>query len=319
MSKVALGDKSYLERLCLQIAERILCIPVVSENETSGAAMKVEVLKIEQEGRILHPAFTSFNRFQDWLKSTGRQHENIEMLGVDFCSVLDLDAWLWIDPGYEYSVCLAPHVVDQIALKESDDGVAEAPAQVESPRAEPQPPQQQAHQRPPLAVTHHEVSQTDSVPEEQFDVDLAMENDSQSGEDDYVVQAPPGNEQEPASLEPDPSPKVESKRPAFLEKDDGGGWSTPGILNEEPAPSSSRSTPAEDRSEQSERPAIERTSEFDRPYISVVNRERRAASGVDSANKNLLDLSEDEETKIRSKPAQQAPQKRSWRDLFKRK
>lgn len=340
LSRVAAGDKEFVDRLCQQLADRMLIVPLVSERNDAGEATKVVVMRVEKDGNSLVLGFTNAQRYQSWCERRGETPENLEMLGSDFCSALDLDAWLWIDPGSEHSLSLAPHIVDKIALAGTEEEAAEEelPAPLNrgaAPETVERAPADDREAYPENAEDAEEYEETEvAVPQansddEPFD-DLESEEALEGSEFEvYVEETEPANRYKgdidggedrryvvddmPAPQSSSPGVSGGGKKPSLLDPDDEEDFQSVGH-----AEASAQGEYA--------------TGEFERPDLTSppkeeeMTRSRGAASKQKPAvKKNLLDVDEDELPYGRNReivgPGARPPEppKKSWKDWFKRR
>lgn len=145
IQKVAAGDRSFAERLCGQLADRLLYVPTTAQAK-SGAAVKISIQKIIDAGTPCVPVFTSDKKFRAWCAHTGRPTESIALLGADLCSALGEAAHIWVDPGCDPNIKLGPDFVEQIAVSGGTGNYAEAAKEA---RSEPPPPTERTTEPPP--------------------------------------------------------------------------------------------------------------------------------------------------------------------------
>lgn len=117
MQKVASGDLSYLDRLCKQLADRLVFTPIVASSDSSDASPKTtfSVLRINEASRSLVPLFTTERRFKEWNEKTKHQGGSISLLGGDFCAALGPNTWISLDRGFEDSIELDPVFVAKVS------------------------------------------------------------------------------------------------------------------------------------------------------------------------------------------------------------
>lgn len=150
MQKVAEGDRSYVDRLCKQLSDRLIFAPVVSAPPAAAGAKSkstFSVLRISEASRSLVPIFTSEKRFKEWGEKRGHGGGSISLLGGDFCAALGADTWVTIDPGFDESLELEPTLV----VKISESGLNDEPAAPEEDSIEIEIPQSQLVRTPPTA------------------------------------------------------------------------------------------------------------------------------------------------------------------------
>jgi len=131
LQKVAAGDEQYVERLCRQLADRLLIVPTskagtgtpsdlnyTSTNLSVNRAHNEEIVRvyrIKEAHRSVIPVFTAQKRYKTWCEKEGHKHESISLLGADLCLSLGGKAWIAIDPGHENAFELQPALVQRIA------------------------------------------------------------------------------------------------------------------------------------------------------------------------------------------------------------
>lgn len=151
MQKVAEGDRSYVDRLCKQLSDRLVFAPVVSAPAAApGSKSKstFSVLRMNEASRSLVPIFTSEKRFKEWGEKRKHGGGSISLLGGDFCAALGTDTWVIIDPGFDDSLELEPSLV----LKVSESGLSEEPIAAEEDSIEIEVPQSQVARPAPVAA-----------------------------------------------------------------------------------------------------------------------------------------------------------------------
>lgn len=129
LEKVSQGDRSFMEALCVQLAERLVYVPVLDVTaDASGVSTTVDVVQFREGERHIIPAFTSEKRFQEWKSKAAHQGGSISLLGADLCAALGSGSWVSIDPGNPASVELPPAVVEKIAKTGIDgEGTIQSP------------------------------------------------------------------------------------------------------------------------------------------------------------------------------------------------
>lgn len=142
LQKVAEGDESYADRLCAQLCDRLLYVPVAPTEKKAGSETKLtfNVVTIAEAHRSLVPIFTTEEAYKAWVGASQHKGASISLLGADFCAALSGDSWVQVDPGTERKVELPPLLVKKIA----SHGVADEAARQgerttikETPVAEP--------------------------------------------------------------------------------------------------------------------------------------------------------------------------------------
>ena len=116
LKKVAAGDDSYREKLCNQLAERLVYVPSLSTMQANfGKTTRVSVVRFKDGEKDLVPIFTSERAFDAWRTSNSYPGGSFSLICADLCMALEPQSWIKIDPGTEVEVTLAPEQVDQIA------------------------------------------------------------------------------------------------------------------------------------------------------------------------------------------------------------
>ena len=129
LQKVSSGDESYLDRLCQQLADRLVYIPGVADSAAASGAPEVQIqaLRIQEEHRSIVPVFTTAEQFDLWRKNEQRAEEPMALFGADLCAALDGKAWIRIYGASEKPVELQPALVKRIAAIAPSDLVEETP------------------------------------------------------------------------------------------------------------------------------------------------------------------------------------------------
>jgi len=121
IEKVAEGDVSFVDRLCAQLADRLIYVPIKKEGSApKSRQVSFEVLKLNEGEKILVPVFTSEHFLTNWCQAQGLDAELISLLGADFCLALGDGSWLLIDPGAGATVELPPDDVRKIATVDAE-------------------------------------------------------------------------------------------------------------------------------------------------------------------------------------------------------
>lgn len=128
LQKVAEGDLEYIDRLCSQLADRLIYAPITTKiDAVSAAKTTFSVVKLTEVHRDLVPVFTSEEGLKKWMQSIQHTGGSISLLGADFCAALGDKTWLQVDPGSSLSVELQPKLVCKIAaIEASTEKFAEA-------------------------------------------------------------------------------------------------------------------------------------------------------------------------------------------------
>ncbi|MFM1847263.1 MAG: SseB protein N-terminal domain [Pseudomonadota bacterium] len=139
IQKVSEGDRSFLARLCAQLADRILYVPTKAQAK-SGQRVKVSIFRLSEEGKTIIPVFTTEKKLKDWALHGQRTVDSISLLGADFCSALDGESSIWVDAGSEPSVKLPPEIVREITMAGGSGDYTEIASAAAPPRKEMEPP-----------------------------------------------------------------------------------------------------------------------------------------------------------------------------------
>lgn len=126
MSKVAGGELSFLERLCLQLMDRLVFIPVLDMHR-EGTTASVDAVRITINNTLYVPTFTSERRFAEWRTTQEEECQSISLLGGDLCAALERGIGVVVDPGAQNSVRLQPDTVAEIAEYVLSEAPAEPP------------------------------------------------------------------------------------------------------------------------------------------------------------------------------------------------
>ncbi len=121
--KVARGDTSCMDKLVRRLADRILCLPVLSDPSSSVATnTKLNVYRYSHFGKEIIPVFTSEAIFENWRSQVSVGVEQVQLLGGDVCAAIGSGSWLSVDEGTEHAAMLDPFVVEKIAAEPIFDG-----------------------------------------------------------------------------------------------------------------------------------------------------------------------------------------------------
>ena len=167
LQKVASGEESYIDRLCQQLADRLVYIPVVDDSvANSGAAeVQIQALRIQEEHRSIVPVFTTAEQFDLWRKEEQRAEEPMALFGADLCAALDGKAWIRIYGSADKPVELQPSLVKRIAAIEAagfgDDDTDQAEPLAVAPEVRHAPPPAPP---PPNATQEVAVSRIEGSP-----------------------------------------------------------------------------------------------------------------------------------------------------------
>ena len=107
LERVSCGDKSYLKRLCRQISDKVVFVPVEDSSEEEGTLQKIKVTLCQSRsflsGKAI-PVFTNKELFAEWATVRGHTRGVIQVLCGDLCIALGKSGTIQIDPGKAYSV-----------------------------------------------------------------------------------------------------------------------------------------------------------------------------------------------------------------------
>lgn len=119
LDRVADGDESYRMKLCKNLVDRLLYIPLAPEAEPESKkksdAVTIRVFEMKYAGKPVVPIFTDEMMFNDWLESQSKPVESVTLMGADLCKVLPESLWLLVDYGSESEVILDEAMIDSIA------------------------------------------------------------------------------------------------------------------------------------------------------------------------------------------------------------
>jgi hypothetical protein len=133
ISKVASGEHSYMERLCAQLADRLVYVPLAAPVRNQGSKTTITAFTMHQGNRSVVPVFTSESKFKNWCFEEGHNDASFSVLGADLCAVLDSTSWIVLDPLDSVSVELNPEAVAMVAAS-----VQALPTPATSQNSEPQ-------------------------------------------------------------------------------------------------------------------------------------------------------------------------------------
>jgi len=116
IAKVAAGEKSFVDKLCAQLTDRLCYIPAIQVDSESNHT-RIQVARIERHGQSFVPLFTHERTFKTWAAGHSEKVEPVSLLGGDLCAVLGLGRGVILDPGSDPSAELAPEAVSKIAVE----------------------------------------------------------------------------------------------------------------------------------------------------------------------------------------------------------
>lgn len=121
--KVARGDRSYLKRLCRQISDKHVFVPVINTVEVVGKQSLVRV-KVPSASTGLFkssiPVFTSREYMRVWIEDRGNNNGFISICCADLCSALDKRTSIEIDPNTENAVRIGPRHFDLFSTESEE-------------------------------------------------------------------------------------------------------------------------------------------------------------------------------------------------------
>ena len=150
LQKFSEGDTAYLDRLCSQLAERLVFAPMV-EQEADGGKTVVKIFTVSTPTRTVVPIFTSEAYYESW--ATARGHTTLSamsLLCADFCAALAPEIWVVVDDDGPHRAELSPFAIKQIASTESK---GEDPIEETHHQQEPAPVPQLIQQSPAVEPT----------------------------------------------------------------------------------------------------------------------------------------------------------------------
>lgn len=117
LTKVSQGDKNYLAKLSVRLADRLLFVPLlatqVEGNEMGQGA--IPFFHIKGEGVRLVPVFTDQLGLKEWCKIKALELPYVSLLGYELCLALTRDIGLVINPTSFNTVTLSSDAIDMIA------------------------------------------------------------------------------------------------------------------------------------------------------------------------------------------------------------
>ncbi len=146
MQKVASGDLNYLDRLCKQLADRLVFTPITSSSNSGPNKAKTtfSVLRLNDNGNSQVLLFTTEKRFKEWSQKASHQAGSISLLGADFCAALGKETWISLDKGFEEEIVLDPVFVAKVSASTSQFDMHDEVDEVEGD----EPPQQPEMEAP---------------------------------------------------------------------------------------------------------------------------------------------------------------------------
>ena len=119
LDRVADGDENYRSKLCKNLVDRLLHIPLDTSddayNESKGAGVKIKVMRQKYAGKVVVPVFTDENMFKTWKAEQKKDLDTVALMGGDLCKVLPDGLWLLVDWGADSEVLLDEAAVKSIA------------------------------------------------------------------------------------------------------------------------------------------------------------------------------------------------------------
>lgn len=114
LQKVSDGDANFVGKLCRQLANRLLYVPVLNSDSHDGHET-FNVIVNREDDRVSVPAFTTKEKFDLWCVRSDKSLEFIDILGADLCASLGEATWLLVDPSFGTGVELNPSFVNEVA------------------------------------------------------------------------------------------------------------------------------------------------------------------------------------------------------------
>ncbi len=125
LKKVANGDTLYLERLCYQLSDSVIYLPVSSLSEDEQHTTVLPIVWSNQEKQSI-PVFTQYRFFDEW---QNQKSLAISLKGGDLCAALTEECSVAIDPGTEHAVVLPPTIVRDLGMLTLREGGVEVIAE----------------------------------------------------------------------------------------------------------------------------------------------------------------------------------------------
>ena len=117
LQRASKGETGAIEKLLPLFAERLVFVPVVHEERSSGTT-RVSVVTIASEKGPAVPAFTEEPLLRTWCTAQGRSHESLSLLGADLCAALASGKCILIDDLSDQRVLLSNDLAAKVALCE---------------------------------------------------------------------------------------------------------------------------------------------------------------------------------------------------------
>lgn len=139
LEKVAAGDDTFRARLCQQLADRLIYVPIFERQPGEFAApgqFKVRVVRIVQEDVEKVLLFTTEKLYKSWASTFSQKTSFISLLGGDFCAALQRGTSVAVDIGTAHAVTLDDEAVRQVAAASPDEIGVSSPAPAERPEEE---------------------------------------------------------------------------------------------------------------------------------------------------------------------------------------
>lgn len=126
---MANGDTLYLERLCYQLSDSVIYLPVSSLSEDEERTKVLPIVWTQKEAHSI-PVFTQYRFFDEW---QNQKSLAISLKGGDLCAALTEECSVTIDPGTEHAVVLPPSIVKDLGMLTLREGGVEVAAEATSP------------------------------------------------------------------------------------------------------------------------------------------------------------------------------------------
>lgn len=119
LDRVAEGDETYRQKLCKNLADRTLYVPLDGSddafNEQRDLGITIKVKQMKYAGKQVVPVFTDQRLYKEWETRTAHKTDSVALMGADLCAVLPFGLWLLLDHGGESEVLLDMDAVESIA------------------------------------------------------------------------------------------------------------------------------------------------------------------------------------------------------------
>lgn len=129
LEKVAQGDQSYNAKLCQQLADRLIYVPILERSTSqpnSPGKLKVRAVRLKESGSEQVLLFTTERLYKSWAVTFPEKTSFISLLGGDFCAALQREVSVVVDAGTACSVVLTPELVQAVADSSPEEEIAPA-------------------------------------------------------------------------------------------------------------------------------------------------------------------------------------------------